>query len=925
MKILSILFFVFILFAVISLIVWAISNMINKNSVSSKKSIDQPNSDDSLKKIKIKKNISSSNINKSSTNNSNQNEFLDEKTRTKLQKLNFSEEERNRGLMYVFLIFKNLKGVSFKEVNIKPLNTFSKSYFKKENEPNWQFGILNFASIFRSFSDNLFESEVNRLLKENNIDINQVENTVFGKCWAGNGFKIEIPKVQGHNVILISNENVINSERFVASIREEKKIEEYIVDSKYSINPNNIFFLKENQTIAKLFGVQLEDLKDIPSPTINNSELLVKLFLGEIEPYTTKQISEGLPLIEQKVFRNLSGFPFHKVQFKVNDGSTSPDEFFTSDVDGSWYYATMNFSMLFKCFSDSTFNKELKKLLIDNQIDVNDIVKEGQYDYWAGDGFKIECPKINNSNVIIITNENITRSDATEFKSTENSVLNKVNWVKGIEKIYNGKKALKNSSNILEEYFNVPLYFDEEKDSNEFILIPNQNIVPSKILIDEIIENNGGKDQFKFVGDVEDNWKYVHEGKNFLIGYLSKSYCIRLNQLVKPTFSNDLEELEYNLQNLKLPENSDPKSWINILNTRANGRKMFMETLKQTYWEMSLAHTEEYITKYKEDILRVEDIYYRIDVYNAFINEYEKFFNKYQDLDKPIPDEIENKFFALIESLIGAEYTLIIMKEKGEDINEAKIYRRINRPNQAVIDELLQKNEKKNFIDKNEFTYYKGYLFNGKWKSIREDETLDTCFRFGLKHGVEKKFDKEGNLVEERIWFNDKYVGNNKDKIITDEKTHEIINSLSGFNDVQKQKIQLSVFVKCVFELIQVDGKITEEENTAFSKFSNEISKKFPGSIDEGSDEYNFLMGDRENYIEALKSFDEDDKNLFFETLIEFALVDEDLALEEANYISELAMDVYPDLNTRDKLMKWLAEIVKNKNLAHKMMNNKKH
>ena len=58
------------------------------------------------------------------------------------------------------------------------------------------------------------------------------------------------------------------------------------------------------------------------------------------------------------------------------------------------------------------------------------------------------------------------------------------------------------------------------------------------------------------------------------------------------------------------------------------------------------------------------------------------------------------------------QYTLILMKERGEDVNEDKIYRRINRPNQAVIDELLQHNEK-DFIDKNEFTYYKGYLFNG--------------------------------------------------------------------------------------------------------------------------------------------------------------------------------------------------------------------
>ena len=91
-------------------------------------------------------------------------------------------------------------------------------------------------------------------------------------------------------------------------------------------------------------------MKDIPSPRIQNIELVVKLFQGEIDPYTVKQISDGIPLIEQKVFRNLKGFPFHKVQIKTNDGSISADDFFTSDIDGSWYYATMNFSMLLSVF-----------------------------------------------------------------------------------------------------------------------------------------------------------------------------------------------------------------------------------------------------------------------------------------------------------------------------------------------------------------------------------------------------------------------------------------------------------------------------------------------------------------------------------------------------------------------------------------------
>ena len=60
MKILSILFFIFILFAIVSLIVWAISNMLNKNSNSSKKTFVQAESTTSeeIKELKTKKNIS---------------------------------------------------------------------------------------------------------------------------------------------------------------------------------------------------------------------------------------------------------------------------------------------------------------------------------------------------------------------------------------------------------------------------------------------------------------------------------------------------------------------------------------------------------------------------------------------------------------------------------------------------------------------------------------------------------------------------------------------------------------------------------------------------------------------------------------------------------------------------------------------------
>lgn len=845
-----------------------------------------------------------------------------------ISKHNLSKDDFSKGYGYVALIFEELKGIKINDIKIVPheYNYLERKFFKTADEEvksKWNFGIFNFAVIFKSFSKDEFQDQLLELLKENNIEYKSKKSNKFCDYWEGDGFKIETPIIKNYKIILISNENVFNSERIVISLRENKTYDDTIIDGNLTINPNNIFFIKENQTIAKTFNVQLEDLKDIEPPKKTNSQLLVEFLRFKIKPFTKEQLIEGLSLVENSFFKNLKGFNFQKLKVVKPEDAKDAQTLFTSDVDGDWKYTTMNFAMLFKAFSKEKFQTELDNLLRENNIDKADLVEENNYKYWAGNGFKIETPNIQNANVIIISNENLTRPDATKFKSTDKSDINKVYWVKGLDKIYNGKKALKNTSNIIEDYYNVPLYFDEEKESNEFILIPNQNLVPSKILIDKIIENNGGKDKFKFVGDVEDDWKYAHEGEDFLIGYLSKSYCIRLNKLEKPKFSNDIEEFEYNLLKLKLPENTDPASWVNILNKRAEGRKLFIETLKQTYWELSTGHTEEYVAKYKDGRLSVEDIYYRIDVYNVFIKEYERFFKNYQDLDKLIPSEIENKFFALIESLIGAEYTLIVMKEGGESIDENRIYKRVKRPNQSTVDDNNESWKTGVFVDKDEFTYYNGYLFNGISVTTANEKKYETLFRFGLKHGIEKVFDKEGKIIEERIYFNDKYVGNNEGKVIKEDKKKEIIKAFSDFEDKEKRKIQLSAFVKCVFELISADGKITDEEKTAFEDFLKEIRKEFPDALDEDSDEYKFITAGRENIIEAIQSFEKDEKDFFFETLINFALSDGELALEEANLIGDIASEIYPDLDSKEKLHEWFLELIKKRNEDNSIANEK--
>jgi len=70
-------------------------------------------------------------------------------------------------------------------------------------------------------------------------------------------------------------------------------------------------------------------------------------------------------------------------------------------------------------------------------------------------------------------------------------------------------------------------------------------------------------------------------------------------------------------------------------------------------------------------------------------------------------------------------------------------------------------------------------------------------------------------------------------------------------------------------------------------------------------------MEGKDNIIDAIKGFNKEDLDFFFNTLISFALVDGELALEEANLIGEIASEVIEGLDTREKLHKWFTEQIK--------------
>ena len=104
------------------------------------------------------------------------------------------------------------------------------------------------------------------------------------------------------------------------------------------------------------------------------------------------------------MYKTLKGIDYSDVRFDAS-GNT-PQEFLASDIDGSWYYSQSQIIMIFKAFSNDTFQDALQGLLDANKIKLDDETPmPGGIRSWNGNGFKIENPpQLNGANMIMITN-----------------------------------------------------------------------------------------------------------------------------------------------------------------------------------------------------------------------------------------------------------------------------------------------------------------------------------------------------------------------------------------------------------------------------------------------------------------------------------------------------------------------------------------
>ena len=227
--------------------------------------------------------------------------------------------------------------------------------------------------------------------------------------------------------------------------------------------------------------------------------------------------------IIKKLYPKLKGIEFELIS--TTPKGKSPENFFTTDIDGKWFFSVHNFAMIFKSFSNKNYEKGLSDLLNSNGLNLNSMKEEPSHHYIQGDGFKIEKPKSPGINLIIITNETVAHTEVVKLRSFDKLNEVEVEWINGLSKIYDGTDAL-SRFNLSKDLKNIPMYFKEEDIDYVAIHIPTLNV--AKMLINQLIKKNKCDNDFKKFND-EDGWEYLHENDKMVIGYLPTHQAVRIN------------------------------------------------------------------------------------------------------------------------------------------------------------------------------------------------------------------------------------------------------------------------------------------------------------------------------------------------------------------------------------------------------------
>ena len=252
----------------------------------------------------------------------------------------------------------------------------------------------------------------------------------------------------------------------------------------------------------------------------------------------------GVEITLRSIYPNLKGIIFKDVVYDKILNETKPLKYLTQNIDENWYFGQGNMAMIFRSVKSTEKTKILKKLIEANNLKASEVFKtNSNINFWKGNGFKIEDAEIKGQSILIITNEETFSEENLVLRDTKlATVIESPKWVRGIDKIFDGNSTTAENKN-LSKFNNTPLFFNENDDEN--IIIPVSTYGIGKRIIDRVISDNGGKNNFDLIDNYKtDEWEYFHGGKIFSIGYLPKQSCIRINALPQAQIALDGTQLE---------------------------------------------------------------------------------------------------------------------------------------------------------------------------------------------------------------------------------------------------------------------------------------------------------------------------------------------------------------------------------------------
>ena len=260
--------------------------------------------------------------------------------------------------------------------------------------------------------------------------------------------------------------------------------------------------------------------------------------------------TQGISIVLRSIFPNLNGLDFNKVKYNSDFDKTG---FTNSDEFQDWSFAVGSMPLIYKHFNAETISVEIDKILIRNDINIKSAYDDptGNITYWDGDGYKIEKVIVNDLCLIVITSLGSITKETVAFNETQlANVTKSPNWILGLEPIYDSNSINENKRDF-SNFILCPLLF---RSDNEHILIPIQAEEFAKPLIDKIIDDNGGLKGFS--EKTHTDWQHLNEGHLFVIGYLPKQKCIRINRKQITATSNDGQNLASGIHPLSNQINS---------------------------------------------------------------------------------------------------------------------------------------------------------------------------------------------------------------------------------------------------------------------------------------------------------------------------------------------------------------------------------